>query len=85
MAVAGLLKQAAESEIDSGNKFIIDFTNVKFIDSSGFGTLIALSHRLKANGQKLNLMNMSGNIGGIMNLSRRNEMFNQQTSLENFD
>ncbi len=51
-SVAGKFKELLFEKIDNGNaRMILDLNQVKFIDSSGLGAIVATYKKLKANGK----------------------------------
>ena len=51
-SVAGKFKELLFEKIEGGNiKMILDLNQVKFIDSSGLGVIVATYKKLKANGK----------------------------------
>ncbi len=54
------------SQLDS--KLTLNFSGIKFIDSSGFETLLSLDKVAKKNNSNLNLINMSDELLELVNL-----------------
>ncbi|NMR24175.1 STAS domain-containing protein [Pseudoalteromonas sp. NEC-BIFX-2020_015] len=51
-------------------QIILDFSKTEFIDSSGIGAMVFLYKRIEKNGQKLALLNVSGQPHKLMSLLR---------------
>ena len=53
------LKQRVLDELEGGErKFVIDFTNTGYIDSSGLGVLVSLSKKIREQGGELRLASL---------------------------
>ena len=65
-----LLTIAREKEKD----LVIDFEKVLYLDSSGIGVLIAISKILKEKGKSLRLINLTGAISRVLELSSLADM-----------
>lgn len=76
-------KEAVNKMVDSGQKhLLIDMSGVRYMDSSGFGTLLSAMKRLKPNGGTINLINVSGPIDRILKITRLNQVFATYNSLD---
>src|SRR2546423_11694005 len=54
------LKQKALDELEKGEKkFLIDFSQTAYIDSSGLGVLVSLSKKIREQGGELRLANLN--------------------------
>src|SRR5918999_4040506 len=68
---APLFKQAVVNLVSEGNKdVIIDLTNVSFMDSSGFGTLLGATKRLRPLGGGFHLAAPNNTIQRMLRLTR---------------
>lgn len=68
---APLFKQAVVRLVSEGNNdVIIDLTNVTFMDSSGFGTLLGATRRLRPSGGGLYLAGPNSTIQRMLRLTR---------------
>jgi anti-sigma B factor antagonist len=68
---APLFKQAVVNLVSEGNKdVIIDLSNVSFMDSSGFGTLLGATKRLRPLGGGLHLAAPNNTIQRMLRLTR---------------
>lgn len=54
--------------IDGYNKIVLDFANIKFVDSSGIGKLIHISREIKSKDVELKFRNISEEVGMIFNM-----------------
>jgi anti-anti-sigma factor len=59
----------------SESSLTIDFTGIKFIDSSGFETLLSLHKIAKANNTELKLTNLSNELLQLVNLIKLDTVF----------
>ncbi|MDH7602724.1 MAG: STAS domain-containing protein [Armatimonadota bacterium] len=76
-------KEAVNKMVDSGEKHIlIDMSGVRYMDSSGFGTLLSVMKRLKPNGGSINLINVSSPIDRILKITRLNQVFATYPSVD---
>ena len=68
---APLFKQAVVNLVSDGNKdVIIDLSGVTFMDSSGFGTLLGATRRLRPSGGGLHLAGPNTTIQRMLRLTR---------------
>jgi Ca-activated chloride channel family protein len=76
------LKSKVKYAIEDGYRyFIMDMTNLNYIDSSGIGTLIQISNWLKNRGGMIVITNVQGNVEKIFELTKLNEFFIIKDSL----
>ena len=68
---AVLLGQLDKSEHD----LVVDLNQVKMIDSSGLGVLIAAQNSLKEKGSQLKVINVSNDIMGLFKIMRLDQHF----------
>jgi len=67
---APLFKQAVVNLVSDGNKdIIIDLSGVTFMDSSGFGTLLGATKRLRPTGGGLHLVGPNSTIQRMLRLT----------------
>ena len=77
------LRELINSLLDENIKnCIIDFQDLKYIDSSGIGALIKLHYQLDSPGKSLWLVNVKDQVKSIIELTKLDEYF-QITFLEN--
>ena len=68
---APMFKQAVVNLVSEGNKdVIIDLSGVTFMDSSGFGTLLGATRRLRPSGGGLHLAGPNSTIQRMLRLTR---------------
>lgn len=76
-------KEAINSVLSGGQKhLIIDFAQVTYMDSSGFGALLSATKRLKPIGGTVNLIKCNGSIDRILKITRLNTVFGIYGSIE---
>jgi N-acetylglucosaminyldiphosphoundecaprenol N-acetyl-beta-D-mannosaminyltransferase len=68
-------RAALESEVLAATEPILDFKNVKFIDSSGLGFIVGLWRRAKTDNKKLNLIEIQPSTRRFFELSRTLDVF----------
>jgi anti-sigma B factor antagonist len=71
------LKQKVLDELEGGErKFLIDFTNTGYIDSSGLGVLVSLSKKIREQGGELRLANLNEDLRTLFELTKLDTLFN---------
>lgn len=76
-------REAVDNIIAAGQKhLIIDMSDVTYMDSSGFGTLLSATRRLRPQGGTINLVKCSASIDRILRITRLNTVFNTYDSIE---
>src|SRR5215204_7219321 len=71
------LKQKVLEELENGSrKFLIDFTNTGYIDSSGLGVLVSLSKKIREQGGELRLANLNEDLRTLFELTKLDTLFN---------
>ena len=71
------LKQKVLERLDSGErKFLIDFSNTGYIDSSGLGVLVSLSKKIREQGGELRLANLNEDLRTLFELTKLDTLFN---------
>src|SRR5687768_411919 len=71
------LKQKVLEELDKGaRKFLIDFSNTGYIDSSGLGVLVSLSKKIREQGGELRLANLNEDLRTLFELTKLDTLFN---------
>jgi anti-sigma B factor antagonist len=77
------LKQKVLDELESGErKFLIDFTNTGYIDSSGLGVLVSLSKKIREQGGELRLANLNEDLRTLFELTKLDTLFSIADSRE---
>ena len=75
------LKQKVLERLDSGErKFLIDFTNTGYIDSSGLGVLVSLSKKIREQGGELRLANLNEDLKTLFELTKLDTLFHISNS-----
>lgn len=77
------LKQKVLQELEAGGrKFLIDFANTGYIDSSGLGVLVSLSKKIREQGGELRLSNLNEDLRTLFELTKLDTLFNIAESRE---
>jgi anti-sigma B factor antagonist len=75
-------KDAVNEIINSGQKdLIVDMSQVSYMDSSGFGTLLSATKRLRPEGGTVNLVSVNSAIDRMLRITRLNTVFNIHNSV----
>ncbi len=70
------LKQKVLDELESGaRKFLIDFSDTGYIDSSGLGVLVSLSKKIREQGGELRLANLNEDLRTLFELTKLDTLF----------
>jgi anti-sigma B factor antagonist len=70
------LKQKVLEELEGGErKFLIDFANTGYIDSSGLGVLVSLSKKIREQGGELRLANLNEDLRTLFELTKLDTLF----------
>ena len=70
------LKQKMLDELEKGaRKFLIDFANTGYIDSSGLGVLVSLSKKIREQGGELRLANLNEDLKTLFELTKLDTLF----------
>lgn len=76
-------KEAVNEIVDGGQKhLLINMAGVTYMDSSGFGTLLSATKRLKPKGGTVNLVKCNGAIDRILRITRLNQIFSTFDNLD---
>ena len=83
------LKQKVLEKLDGGErKFLIDFSNTGYIDSSGLGVLVSLSKKIREQGGELRLANLNEDLKTLFELTKLDTLFhisnNREEALSSF-
>lgn len=80
-AIAIQFKEDMRSETENGaSRVILDLSEVKFIDSSGLGAIVAAMKQLGSS-RKLDLAGLSPMVDKVFRLTRMDTVFDLYTSL----
>ena len=70
------LKQKVLEQLESGDrKFVIDFSNTGYIDSSGLGVLVSLSKKIREQGGELRLADLNEDLRTLFELTKLDTLF----------
>jgi anti-sigma B factor antagonist len=70
------LKQRVLDELERGErKFLVDFANTGYIDSSGLGVLVSLSKKIREQGGDLRLASLNEDLSTLFELTKLNTLF----------
>ncbi|MEW5917322.1 MAG: STAS domain-containing protein [Gemmatimonadota bacterium] len=70
------LKQKVLDEIERGErKFLVDFSQTGYIDSSGLGVLVSLSKKIREHGGELRLANLNEDLKTLFELTKLDTLF----------
>ena len=70
------LKQKVLDELEKGEKkFLIDFSQTGYIDSSGLGVLVSLSKKIREQGGELRLANLNDDLKTLFELTKLDTLF----------
>lgn len=76
-------KSAINRAIESGiTDMVIDLSQVSYMDSSGFGTLLGATKRVRPKGGSINLVGCSEAIERMMKITRLDTVFNLFASVD---
>src|SRR4029077_1495228 len=83
------LKQKVLDELERGEKkFLIDFAQTGYIDSSGLGVLVSLSKKIREQGGELRLANLNDDLQTLFELTKLDTLFqisdSRERALESF-
>lgn len=83
-----LKNQVMEQIEDGDQKFVIDFANTGYIDSSGLGVLVSLSKKIREQGGELRLSSLNDDLRTLFELTKLDTLFkitdNKEEALEGF-
>lgn len=70
------LKQGVLEKLENGDlKFVIDFANTGYIDSSGLGVLVSLSKKIREQGGELRLSSLNEDLRTLFELTKLDTLF----------
>jgi len=70
------LKQKVLEELETGERrFVIDFSNTGYIDSSGLGVLVSLSKKIREQGGELRLASLNEDLRTLFELTKLDTLF----------
>jgi anti-sigma B factor antagonist len=83
------LKQKVLDDLEKGErKFLIDFSQTGYIDSSGLGVLVSLSKKIREQGGELRLADLNDDLKMLFELTKLDTLFQisdtRERALESF-
>ena len=83
------LKQKILDELEKGErKFLVDFSQTGYIDSSGLGVLVSLSKKIREQGGELRLADLNDDLKMLFELTKLDTLFQisdtRERALESF-
>jgi anti-sigma B factor antagonist len=70
------LKQMVLDQVEQGERrFLIDFSQTVFIDSSGLGALVSLSKTIRERGGEVRLANLNDDLRTLFELTKLDTLF----------
>jgi anti-sigma B factor antagonist len=83
------LKQKVLEELETGErKFVVDFANTGYIDSSGLGVLVSLSKKIREQSGELRLASLNEDLRTLFELTKLDTLFriadSREEALEGF-
>lgn len=83
------LKQKVLEELENGaRKFVVDFADTGYIDSSGLGVLVSLSKKIREQGGELRLSSLNEDLRTLFELTKLDTLFKiadtREEALQNF-
>ncbi len=83
------LKQQVLDRLEKGDrKFVVDFANTGYIDSSGLGVLVSLSKKIREQGGELRLSSLNEDLRTLFELTKLDTLFRiadtKEKALEGF-
>lgn len=83
------LKQKVLDELEKGErKFLVDFAQTGYIDSSGLGVLVSLSKKIREHGGELRLADLNDDLQTLFELTKLDTLFQisdtRERALEGF-
>ena len=71
-----LLKQQVLEQLEEGGrKFVVDFSNTDYIDSSGLGVLVTRSKKIREKGGEISLSSLSKDLRTLFELTKLDTLF----------
>jgi anti-sigma B factor antagonist len=75
------LKQKVLDELERGERrFLVDFAQTGYIDSSGLGVLVSLSKKIRESGGELRLASLNDDLKTLFELTKLDTLFQIATS-----
>ncbi len=77
-----LKAKVMEAMDDGETKFVVDFTNTGYIDSSGLGVLVSLAKKIREVGGDLVLAGLNEDLRTLFELTKLDTLFDIKASAE---
>ena len=75
------LKQKVLDELERGERrFLVDFSQTGYIDSSGLGVLVSLSKKVRESGGEFRLSSLNDDLRTLFDLTKLDTLFQIATS-----
>jgi anti-sigma B factor antagonist len=83
------LRQTVLEELERGERrFLIDFSETGYVDSSGLGVLVSVSKKIREQGGELRLANLNDDLKTLFELTKLDTLFQiadtRERALESF-
>lgn len=75
LSTAPILKEALTHATENSRHLIINMADVTYMDSSGFGTLLAVTRALRPLGGSVHLVGCNSGIDRMLQITRLNTLF----------
>lgn len=76
------LRAQLDSILEENQKVVFDMSQLKFLDSSGLGTMLSCLRRINSSGGELKLCNMTQQVKVLFELVRMHKIFEISSSIE---
>lgn len=77
------LVQEIKALLEKGSrKFVLDFSNLRYMNSSGLGILVTILTKVRNNGGELAVTNLNKKIKELLVITKLNQMFHVTNTLE---
>ena len=78
----GVFRREVDSLGGSGNRVVLDMSELQFVDSSGLGALLSLLRRLSSEGGDLRLAGVTPSVAALLSLVRLDQIIGIHESSE---
>ena len=69
------LKEVVSMNLSINDAIIINFNEIRYIDSTGFGTLLAIYDQATKAQKRMVLVNISSEVGGLFKITKLDQVF----------
>ena len=80
LSTVPVFKDALTAATETGTHVIINMTDVSYMDSSGFGTLLSAKKQLRSSGGSIHLVGCNDVIARMLHITRLNTIFSLHAS-----